>query len=155
MPLRRRPVDLAFVVFFAVNFVFVTYIIDLEAIVRPATVWPPAPLVEVIHWYGTNYDPLLMANPPFWQATMWIDVVFFGPFYLFAIYAFAKRRNWIRVPALVWAGTMLANVTIILFEERFGQWAAPDFGLVVLANLAWLLVPLATIWRMRKEPFPT
>ena len=37
-----------------------------------------------------------MARPPFWRMTIWIDVIFFGPFYLFAIYAFIRGRNWIR-----------------------------------------------------------
>lgn len=161
MPLRRRPLDIAFVAFFAFNVVFVTYIIDLEALVIKDTssfeypLWPPPVFVDVIHWYGSNYDPLLMARPPFWQMTMWIDVLLFGPFYLAAIYAFVRGRNWIRVPALVWAGMMLSNVLIILLEERFGAHPPPSFGTVVLLNLGWLLVPLAIIWRMRKEPFPS
>lgn len=158
-PLRRRPVDIVFIVFFIVNVGFVTYIVDLEALLIPDTsdfdypLWPPPVLVDLIHWYGRTYDPLLLARPPFWQMTMWIDVLYFGPFYLAAIYAFIRARNWIRVPALIWSGLMLANVLIILMEERYGQYPPPDFGTVVLFNLAWLLAPLAMIWRMRREPF--
>jgi len=158
--LRRRPVDLLLVLFFTVNALVVTYMIDLEQLVITDTrhfkypVWPPAPIVDLVHWYGNHYDPLLMARPPFWRMTIWIDVIFFGPFYLFAIYAFIKGRNWIRVPALVWSGTMLANVLIILMEERYGVWATPHFAAVVSANLTWLLVPLVMIWRMRgAQPF--
>ncbi len=47
-------------------------------------------------------------------------MVAFGPFYLVAIYAFIRGRKWIRLPALVWAGVMMTNVAIILFEEREG-----------------------------------
>jgi hypothetical protein len=86
--------------------------------------------------------------------TIWIDVVFFGPYYLFASYAFVRGRDWIRVPALVWSGTMAANVLIILMEERYGQRPAPNFGFVLALNAPWLLMPLATILRMRREhPF--
>jgi hypothetical protein len=159
-PLRRRPVDLVFIAFFVVNAGFITYIVDLEQLVihDPAhftyPVWPPAPLVDLVHWWGQHFDPVLMARPAFWRMTIWIDVLFFGPFYLAALYAFARGRNWIRVPALVWSGTMLANVLIILMEERYGQFATPRFGIVLLANAAWLLVPLAMIWRMRRDhPF--
>jgi len=81
-------------------------------------------------------------------------VLFFGPFYFLAIYAFIRARNWIRVPALVWSGMMLSNVLIILMEERYGIHASPNFTKVLLANLAWLLMPLLMIWRMRREPFP-
>lgn len=160
VPLRKRPYDLAFLVFFVVNVTFVTYVIDLEALVisDPENftypVWPPPALVDLIHWYGETFDPLLLARPPFWQMTMWIDVVFFGPFYLAAIYAFIRGRNWIRVPALVWSGTMLANVLIILMEERYGLTPAPDFWTVVLFNLPWLAFPLLMIARMwRDRPF--
>jgi len=166
VPLRRRKLDLIFVVFFVINASFITYVVDLEQIViaDPGNfrypVWPPPPLVDLIHWYGSHYDPLLMARPPFWQMTIWIDVLFFGPFYLFALYAFIRGRDWIRVPALVWSGTLMANVLIILMDERFGVTPAPNFLLVLALNLSWLLMPLAMIARMWRdhpftEPLPT
>jgi len=160
VPLRRRRIDLLFLVFLVINLGFVTYIIDLEQIViaDPAhftyPAWPPAPLVDLVHWYGNTFDPLLMARPPFFRMTIWIDVIFFGPFYAAAIYAFVRGRDWIRVPALVWAGTMTANVLIILMDERYGVTPAPRFGIVLLFNLPWLLTPLAMIARMwRDHPF--
>jgi len=159
-PLRRRPVDWLFLAFLTVNAVFITYLVDLEQLViaDPShfdyPLWPPAPVVDLVHWYGNHYDPLLMARPPFWQMTIWLDVVFFGPFYVAAIYAFIRGRDWIRVPALVWSGTMLANVLIILMEERFGIHATDHFGVVLGANATWLLMPFAMIWRMRHDkPF--
>jgi hypothetical protein len=159
MPLRRRPVDLLFVVFFLVNLCFVTYVVDIEQLViaDPAhfdsPLWPPAPLVDLVHWYGNAYDPLLMARPPWWKATIWIDVLLFGPFYVAAVYAFVRRRNWIRVPALVWSGMMLSNVLIILMEELYGPRATPDVPFVLAVNVPWLLMPFAMMIRMRKEPW--
>jgi hypothetical protein len=32
-------------------------------------------LVDLVNWWGRTFDPLLMARPPFWKATIWIDVV--------------------------------------------------------------------------------
>jgi hypothetical protein len=160
VPLRDRKVDFLFLAFFVVNLVFITYMIDLEQLVirDPAhftyPIWPPAPLIDLMHWYGNHYDPLLMARPPFWRMTIWIDVIYFGPFYAAAIYAFLRGRNWIKVPALVWSGLMLANVLIILMDERYGVTPAPNFGLVVAANAPWLLLPFAVIFRLRRDqPF--
>ena len=86
--------------------------------------------------------------------TIWIDVLFFGPFYFFALYAFIRGRDWIRVPALVWSGIMLANVLIILMDERYGVTPAPNFAMVLLFNLSWLLFPILMIIRMRADgPF--
>lgn len=160
VPLRERRGDWLFLGFFLLNATFITYVVDLEQLViaDPARfdppLWPPAPLVDLVHWWGNTFDPLLIARPAFWRMTIWIDVLFFGPYYLAALYAFVRGRDWIRVPALVWSGTMLANVLIILMEERFGEHATPHFGVVLLANASWLLMPLATIWRMRRDhPF--
>ena len=160
VPLRERRIDLLFLAFFVVNLGFITYIVDLEQVVIADPhnfsypLWPPRPLVDLVHWYGNHYDPLLMARPPFWRMTIWIDVIAFGPFYAAAIYAFIRGRDWIRVPALVWSGLMLANVLIILMDERYGVTPAPNFGLVLAANLTWLLLPLAVVLRMRRDhPF--
>jgi len=160
VPLRERRFDLVFLVFFVINASFITYVVDLEQLViaDPANfeypLWPPPPLVELVHWYGSTYDPLLMARPAFWRMTIWIDVIFFGPFYLCAFYAFLRGRSWIRLPALVWSGTMMANVLIILMEERYGVTPAPNFGFVLLLNLPWLLMPFLMMWRMRRDdPF--
>ena len=160
IPLRERRLDLLFIAFFVINLGLITYIIDLEQLViadpthftYPA--WPPAPMIDLVHWYGSHYDPLLMARPPFWRMTIWIDVIFFGPFYAFAIYAFVRGREWIRVPALVWSGTMLANVLIILMDERYGVTPAPQFGMVLAANAMWLIMPVAVVARLwRDHPF--
>jgi hypothetical protein len=143
-----------------INLGFVTYIVDLEQLViadpshfgYPA--WPPAPLVDLVHSYGSSLDPLLLARPPFWRMAIWIDVIGFGPFYAFAIYAFIRGRTWIRLPALVWSGMMLSNVLMILMEERYGRAPAPHFGIVLALNLPWLAVPIGMILRMRRDqPF--
>jgi len=146
--------------FFAVNLLFITYIVDIEqlTIANPAhfsyPIWPPRPFVHLIHSYGRNYDPLLLARPAFWRMTIWIDVIWNGPFYALAIYAICRGRGWIRVPALVWCGSMTAVVLIILSEEYSGAHATPHFGFVLALNVPWLLLPLATAIRMaRDHPF--
>jgi hypothetical protein len=160
VPLRERRYDLVFIAFFCLNLFFITYVVDIEQLTIPSLhhwhypLWPPPPLVRLIHSYGRRYDPLLMARPAFWKMTIWIDVVFFGPFYAFAIYAFVRGREWIRVPAIFWAGMMSSNVLIILMEERFGVHRTPHFALVLGANLPWLLLPFAVVARMWLRPHP-
>lgn len=161
LPLAERRYDLAFIVFFAINLGFITYVVDLEQLVIPDPnhftypLWPPRPLVDLVHWWGRSFDPPLMAREPYWRATIWIDVIGFGPFYAFAIYAFIKGRDWIRVPAFVWAGLMLANVIILLFEEMRGPHATPRPGMILAANLPWLLFPPLVVARLarRERPF--
>jgi hypothetical protein len=160
VPLRQRPVDIVFVVFFAINLGFITYVVDLETLMVADPndfdypIWPPPPLVDLVHWWGRNFDPLLMARPAFWRMTIWIDVLFFGPFYVAAIYAFVRGRDWIRPWAFVWAGTMMANVAIILLEEHSGAYATDRFGIVLAANLPWFLLPIALIARLLRTDHP-
>lgn len=109
----------------------------------------------MVHWWGRTFDPLLLARPAWWRATIWIDALGFGPFYVVAIYAYIKGKDWMRLPSIIWASVMLTNVTIIMSEEIFGPHATPHLAIVALANLPWLLVPLAVIVRMytREHPF--
>jgi len=160
IPLSRRRLDWILLAFFAVNLLFITYFVDIEqlTVANPVhfsyPLWPPTPIVDLVHSYGKMYDPLLMARPAFWRMTIWIDVIWNGPFYLCAIYAIGRGRDWIRTPALVWCGSMTAVVLIILAEEYDGVHAAPDFGIILALNLPWLLLPLLTLIRVaRNHPF--
>jgi len=159
-PLARRPWDIGFIVFWTINFGFITYMIDIEQIVirDPAhftyPLWPPRFAVDAIHWWASSFDPVVWARAPWYRATIWIDSLVFGPFYLFAILAFWKGKSWIRIPCFVWAGMMIAIVTIILFEELWGQTPTASRGIVLAANLPWFLFPFAVIARMHREhPF--
>lgn len=160
IPLSKRPLDLLFVVFFVVNLGFITYIVDIEQLLIADAQhfryppWPPARLVDLIHWWGRNYDPLLLARPPFWKATIWIDALLFGPFYACALHAYVRARDWIRVPSLLWAATMMTNVTIIMAEEIHGAHATPRLLIVTLANAPWFLVPLLLIARLYRSEHP-
>lgn len=160
IPLRERPADVALLAFFWLNLLVITYMVDLEQLViaDPAHFtyprWPPAFMIDLVHWWGRTYDPLLLARPVWWQMTIWIDVLFFGPFYAVGIHAFTAGKEWIRLPSVVWAAVMLTNVTIILGEEVAGPHRSRALGMVLAANASWVLVPLAVLYRMRAEqPF--
>jgi hypothetical protein len=160
IPLSRRRLDLLFIVFFLINLLFITYIVDIEQIIIPDPlhfqypIWPPAPLVDMVHSYGRMFDPLLLARPPWWKATIWIDALFFGPFYAVALYAYTKGKDWIRIPSIIWASVMMTNVTIILSEEIWGPHASPQLGIVLLLNLPWFLLPIAVIARVSRREHP-
>ncbi len=161
LPLKQRSVDIAILIFFMVNILFITYMVDLEQLAIPDPyhfvypLWPPSIVVDAVHWWGSHFDPVLMARPAWWRMTIWVDVLFFGPFYLVAIYAYARGKAWIRIPSIIYASMLLTNVLIILYEEAFGLHATPNFPVVFLANLPWLVFPLVIMIRMGldEEPF--
>src|SRR5512143_73269 len=114
LPFSRRRADWIFVGFFLLNLLFITYIVDIEQLIIPdpshfqQPPWPPAAMINMVHWYGNAFDPLLMARPVWWKMTIWLDVLFYGPFYVFAVYAFVKGRDWIRIPAIFYSGMLFA-----------------------------------------------
>jgi len=160
MPFARRRVDWIFVGFFLINLFFITYIVDIEQLMIPdpsdyeQPIWPPESMVKLVHWYGDSFDPLLIARPQWWKMTIWIDVLFYGPFYALAIYAFVKGKDWIRIPAFYYSGMMFMGVSVILGEEIAGPHATTHLPLVLGLNLPWLLIPVFLTLRLRKEhPF--
>lgn len=160
IPLRERRGDVVILAFFLLNLLAITYIVDIEQLIIPDPyhfrypLWPPPFAVDLIHWWGRTFDPVLMARPVWWKATIWIDALFFGPFYAVAIYAYSTAREWIRVPSLIYASVMLTNVTIILSEEAFGPHRTPHLGMVLAANALWVLIPLYILYRMGRAEHP-
>ena len=160
IPLSQRPIDWALLAFFAINLGFTTYVVSLEQVViaDPASftppAWPPAALLSLVHWWERTYDPLLWSRPAWYRATIWLDVLVFGPFYLAALFAFARGRDWIRIPAVIWGAVLFTNVFVILSDELWGIHATPAPLVVAGANLPWLLMPFLVGWRVLRSPHP-
>jgi hypothetical protein len=160
IPLKERPVDYIYIAFFLVNLFFITYIVDLEQLVilDPSNfsypIWPLPFLVDMVHWWGTSFDPLQWYRPVWWKATIWLDVIVFGPYYAAAIYAFIKGKEWIRIPTFIVMSILFTNVFIICSEEIFGLTPAKNLPLVLLANAPWFLFPVFLVWKMWKHDHP-
>jgi hypothetical protein len=160
IPLSERRIDLIYITFFLVNLLFITYIVDLEQLVikDPANfkypLWPLPFFVDMIHWWGNTFDPLQNARPMWWKATVLLDVLFFGPYYLAATYAFIKGKDWIRIPTIIISSILFTNVFIILSEEIWGPVSAINLPLVLLANAPWFLFPVFLVWKMWKNANP-
>lgn len=160
IPLRDRRSDYLYLGFFILNLFFITYIVDLEQLViKDASdftypLWPLPFLVDLVHWWGSNFDPLQWLRPVWWKATIWLDVVLFGPYYAFAVYAFIRGREWIRIPTFIIMSILFTNVFIICSEEIFGPTPARNLPLVLLANIPWALFPVLLIWKMWKNEHP-
>jgi hypothetical protein len=161
VPLSARKVDIAILAFYWLNLLVITYIVDVEQLTIPDMhgawtypAWPPKPAVDLIHWYGTSFDPVLIARPVWWKMTIWLDSLVFGPYYAFAIYAFTKGKDWIRIPSIIQSSLLIAVVVIILGEETAGEHATPHLAFVYALNAPWLLMPMLVIARMYRAERP-
>ncbi len=160
VPFAERKLDVGLWAFFLLNVLVVTYTADVEQLLISDPdnfsypIWPPPFVVDLLHDYFRDHDPLLYARPEWYRAIVAIDSLFYGPFYIAALYAFWKGREWIRNWCLIWAAVMLATVTVILVEEVAGPYATDHLPLVLATNAGWLLVPVVVLIRMWGEhPF--
>jgi hypothetical protein len=156
LPLGQRRADIFFAAVFLL-FALTSGISDLVPTIG-MTMSPdsPNPLARANWWYAHDTDPLFM-NPPVWMRIVTgLSAFVYGPFYLVLAWALIRGRNWIQLPALVYA-VMISSLTgIVVFGvEFFGEpaWRTPQPGKFLAFNLPYVLIPLLLLARMRK-PLP-
>jgi hypothetical protein len=151
-PLSERPRDWFFVFAF-LFFCYTSFSSDawhaLGAI-DDSTFWGRGNL-----WYvRVTGDEFLLKDLAFTRLNTGISAFVFGPFYIVLIYAFVRGRNWIRAPALIYAGAMLHGfVEFMVWDLTSG--APPRHPIQFWAfNVPYAVVPLLLVRRMWKsEPF--
>src|SRR6266481_4608383 len=65
-----------------------------------------------------------------------------------------KGKEWIRLPSIIYAVSMISGVIMILSEEAFGQYHTPHLALVISANASWIIFPLIILFRMGLNEHP-
>src|SRR5262245_41171934 len=113
--------------------------------------------VQSNYWYAHDTDPLFM-NPPAWMRIVTgLSAFVYMPFYVVLVYALIRGRNWIQLPAVMYA-TMISTLTgIVVFGVEFfgeSQWRTPNPAKFLAFNLPYVLIPLLLLVRMRRpDPF--
>ncbi|HVV09414.1 emopamil-binding family protein [Amycolatopsis sp.] len=156
LPLRRRGVDIFFVVVFSA-FTVTSIISDLLPTVGVDFTHPSANFfVNSNYWYAHDADPLFMHPPSWMRIVTGLSAFVYMPFYVVLVYALATARNWIQLPAVIYA-TMIVTLTgVVVFGVEFwGEQATrtQNPAKFLAFNLPYVLVPLLLLIRMRK-PLP-
>lgn len=107
------------------------------------------PVIRIIYsLYVEGNDFLLMENPLFLRVQAGISAFVFGPFYVLLAYCLLRRRNWIRIPALMYVASMVYGMAIVLCVQFMGERPPGDLLVFSLGTLPYLLIPLLLGWRM-------
>lgn len=150
----EHPLDKLFIVAFSI-FAFTSLILEQWIVwgvdLRTAT----DPLGQAWFWYAETYDPLLLDRLLSIRVMFGIDAFVFGTFYLVLVYAFVRRRNWIRMPALLYGAAMFYSIVVYVVMEAFSEHAEQtNLPMVLLIGAPYSIIPLLLVWRMWKpEPF--
>ena len=169
IPLRERRRDWFFIVVFAM-FASTSALIDTANTVGRPNPHSRNPMARFVYDQVGGIDPVLIANPRFVQLTVgFVSAMLFGTFYLVLIYAFVRGREWIRLPAVFYAGMVVMGTGVYLGVGILGD--APLFALAcgpgsgfdykapsaltsIAVNVPYPLVALLLVARMwRAHPF--
>lgn len=156
LPLRDRRIDIVFAVFFAA-FTVTSLISDLLPTVGVDFTHPSSNFfVQSNYWYAHDTDPLFMTPPAWMRIVTGLSAFVYMPFYPVLVYALLRGRNWVQLPAVIYA-TMIVTLTgIVVFGVEFfgeAQWRTPNPGKFLAFNSWYVLVPLVLLIRMRR-PLP-
>lgn len=153
-PEARRPLDRVFIVAFSI-FAFTSLVLEQWIVfgvdLRAAT----DPIGQAWRWYAESFDPLLFERLLSIRVMFGIDAFVFGTFYIVLVYAFIRRRNWIRMPALLYGAAMFYSVVVYVLMEAFSEHAAQtNLPMVLLIGAPYTVMPLLLMYRMWKpDPF--
>ena len=150
----RHPLDRLFIVAFSI-FAFTSLIFEQWIVFGVDLRTASDPLGRAWRWYAETFDPLLLDRLLSIRVMFGIDAFVFGTFYLVLVYAFVRRRNWIRLPALLFASAMFYSVVVYVLMEGFSKHATQtNLPMVLLIGAPYTLMPLLLIYRMWKpNPF--
>jgi hypothetical protein len=75
--------------------------------------------------------------------------------YVVMIFAFLRRRNWIRTPALLFCGAIIYSTLVYFLVEILSQRDRANIAMVVIVNIPYTIIPCLLVWRMWSgDPFP-
>jgi hypothetical protein len=129
-------------------FAATSFLVDpLAAFAVPVQVDSDSAIVRAVSDWATRNDPLWLENPPMLRVQTALSTFVYGPFYLLTMVALLLRRHqFLRVPALVFAGALASNVIIYTVAAFVGYHVASPL-LFVVVNLPYLLFAIGLIWR--------
>lgn len=169
IPLRERSRDWFFVVIFAI-FASTSFLIDTANTVGRPNPYSDNPMSRFVYDQMVGIDPVLVANPRAVQVTVgFVSALVFGVFYLVLVYAFVRGREWIRLPAIFFAGMVVMGTAMYLAVGLLGDaplfalacgpgsgfdYKSPNALMSVAVNGFYPLVALLLVARMwRAHPF--
>ncbi|GLC33960.1 hypothetical protein PLESTB_000822800 [Pleodorina starrii] len=145
--------DGLFLAYFIIH-VPTTILVDSQSVV-PAQYFPGW-AKDLLQWHiKTNGDHLVSTNPLWFVSMVFCECFVQLPFFFVAAYAFIKRRNWIRIPCIIYGAHVATTMVPILTEILFSPAAGPKRVTLALIYLPYLIVPLLLVVRMAvvAQPF--
>lgn len=149
-PPSRSATDVILIGFFCL-FAFTSLVMEMYIVFGVDLHTATDPLGRAWNWYAAR-DPIFYDPPLFLKVMCGVDGFLFGPFYLVLIYAFVRRREWIRPPGLAFVATIVYSTVVYFGVEFLEPLEGTDLAIVFWINIPYTIVPLWLGWRLRRRP---
>ena len=156
LPLRKRPIDILFLVIFSIFIVTCIISDSVEGLGLDQVADSPNILVQWNYWYSSHFDPLYQSHPLWLRFISGTSAFVYVFFYILLIISILKGFNWIQLYSVIYATMIISLTGIPIFGvEFFGPVGerTPNPGVFLLYNGPYILFPLLLLIRMRK-PLP-
>eukprot|EP00598_Pedospumella_elongata_P000883 CAMPEP_0184973736 /NCGR_PEP_ID=MMETSP1098-20130426/5397_1 /TAXON_ID=89044 /ORGANISM="Spumella elongata, Strain CCAP 955/1" /LENGTH=157 /DNA_ID=CAMNT_0027496217 /DNA_START=30 /DNA_END=503 /DNA_ORIENTATION=- len=143
---------IVFLVYF-ITHIPITILVDLQILFGEHY---PEPLQQLFAWYIRTYNDQLVVLKPAWlQSFIWAELFAQLPFFFVATYGLLFKRNWIRIPSIIYGAHVATTVWAILAEFYTIQTISVEEKFVLLGFYApYLVIPLLLTFYMAVTPQP-
>jgi hypothetical protein len=150
LPLSRRPLDYLFLAYFLLHLP-ISIGVDLQ-LIFPREHFPLFLRTTLDGWVKDADDVLTGTAPLFYRVFVWIELFFHIPFFVAAIYAFVRGKEWIRLPTIIYATEVLTSMAVVIAESWDRSHAPLQTKLKLQSVLAiWCILPLMLLVRCWPE----
>ena len=156
LPLRKRPIDIAFIVIFSVFIVTCIISDSVEGLGIPQTAHSANILAQWNYTYSLHNDPLYGQEPLWLRLISGTSAFIYLPFYVLLIISLVKGWNRIQLFAVIYATMIISLTAIPIFGVEFlgapGERTPNPLGFLSY-NAPYVILPFFLLLRMRK-PLP-
>ena len=142
------------IVYFATH-IPITLFVDLQGLMPSIY---PARLSSLLAWYTDRFEDHLMSRPqPWFQSFLFAEALFQLPFFFVALYGLLKRRNWVRIPSIIYGTHTATTVWPIMTETlAFKHSSFHHTVRLIILYSPYFLIPaiLAIYMAIVPTPFP-
>ena len=116
----------------------------------------PKPLRDLLHWYVSNFNDILMGAPPVWFKSIIVCELFFQlPMFFVLAYGIYNRKTWIRIPSIIYGSHVATTLVPILATFITNERIRSDESVYLLAfYLPYFIIPLLLTIHMAITPIP-
>uniref|UniRef100_A0A7S0SF29 EXPERA domain-containing protein n=1 Tax=Mantoniella antarctica TaxID=81844 RepID=A0A7S0SF29_9CHLO len=133
-----------------------TILMDSQAIL-PASMVPGFAKELLAFHIDRHHDPLMAQQPVWFKSLILFEILFQLPFFFVGFYAFYMRRNWVRIPGIVYGVHTATTLLPILAEITYSKAMPTKQARTVLfyIYLPYLIIPalIALLLALEEKPF--